>query len=117
MSSVSKNAADEKLRQSLRRFAEVYSPPAAVVLISSDVNFVADLCDIRYRRKLHVILIHRTHVADALLLCANEIHNFENITEDLPAKDKKAREKVRPFFCVRQKYQSTFNTYIYLFHS
>lgn len=86
VSSISKNAADEKLRQSLRRFAEVYAPPAAVLLISSDVNFAADLCDLRYRRKIRVILIHNSNVADALILCANETYNFSDITENLPLK-------------------------------
>ena len=42
---VSKNAADDKLRQNIRRFADIYSPPASIVLISSklifyQVNFV-----------------------------------------------------------------------------
>lgn len=95
VSSISKNAADEKLRQSLRRFAEVYSPPAAVLLISSDVNFAADLCDLRHRRKIHVILIHNSNVADALILCANETYNFSDITENLPVKsERKEKSKV-----------------------
>lgn len=29
-----KNAADEKLRQSIRRFADIHSAPAAIILIS-----------------------------------------------------------------------------------
>ena len=32
---ISKNAADDKLRQNIRRFADIYSPPATIVLISS----------------------------------------------------------------------------------
>ncbi|XP_025836484.1 meiosis regulator and mRNA stability factor 1 isoform X1 [Agrilus planipennis] len=84
VSSTSKNAADEKLRQSLRRFAEIYRAPAAVALISSDVNFAADLSDLRYRKKMHVILIHNTNVADALILCANETYSFSVITGNLP---------------------------------
>lgn len=54
----SKNAADDKLRQSMRRFADIscsnpvnseWLHPATVVLISGDINFVADLSDLRYR--------------------------------------------------------------------
>lgn len=82
--SISKNAADEKLRQSLRRFAEIYPPPSAIVLITSDVNFASDLSDLRYRKKIHVILVHNNNVADALMLCANETYNFSVITENLP---------------------------------
>lgn len=84
VASTSKNAADEKLRQSLRRFAEIYPAPSAVVLISGDINFAADLSDIRYRKKIRVILVHNTNVADALVLCANEHYSYGNITEGLP---------------------------------
>jgi len=49
VASTCKNAADEKLRQSIRRFAEIYGSPAAIILISGDVNFAADLCDLRHR--------------------------------------------------------------------
>ncbi|XP_044758548.1 meiosis regulator and mRNA stability factor 1 isoform X2 [Coccinella septempunctata] len=93
VSSISKNAADEKLRQSLRRFAEVHRPPCAVVLISGDVNFAADLSDLRFRRKIRVILLHNANVADALILCANEHFLYYDLIEDLPRQKK---EKVLP---------------------
>lgn len=44
-----KNAADEKLRQCMRRFGELHTAPAALLLISGDINFAADLSDFRYR--------------------------------------------------------------------
>lgn len=44
-----KNAADEKLRQCMRRFGELHTTPAALLLISGDINFAADLSDFRYR--------------------------------------------------------------------
>lgn len=92
VSSTSKNAADEKLRQSLRRFAELHKAPAAIALISSDVNFAADLSDLRYRKKIHVILVHNSNVADALILCASETYNFTSITETIPPVVKNKRE-------------------------
>lgn len=49
VASICKNAADEKLRQALRRFAERHIPPAAVILLSGDVNFASDLNDLKYR--------------------------------------------------------------------
>lgn len=52
-----KNAADEKLRLSMRRFADLHGSPAAVVLVSGDVNFASDLCDIRHRYIIIVIII------------------------------------------------------------
>lgn len=88
VSSTSKNAADEKLRQSLRRFSELHKIPCAIALISGDVNFAADLSDLRYRKKMHVILIHNNNVADALILCANETYNFTTIIEKVPANSK-----------------------------
>lgn len=44
-----KNAADEKLRQCMRKFIELYGSPAVIVLISGDINFAADLSDFRHR--------------------------------------------------------------------
>lgn len=49
VSSQSKNAADDKLRQAMRRFADIHGPPAAIMLISGDINFSSDLCDLRHR--------------------------------------------------------------------
>ncbi|KAG5876129.1 hypothetical protein JTB14_007536 [Gonioctena quinquepunctata] len=85
VSATSKNAADEKLRQSLRRFGELHPAPSGVVLISGDVNFASDLSDLRYRKKIRVILVHNVNVADALILCANEHHSFTELMKDIPA--------------------------------
>jgi hypothetical protein len=49
VASTCKNAADEKLRQSIRRFADIHGSPAAIILISGDTNFAADLNDLRHR--------------------------------------------------------------------
>jgi hypothetical protein len=49
VASTCKNAADEKLRQSIRRFADIHGSPAAIIVISGDINFAADLNDLRHR--------------------------------------------------------------------
>lgn len=59
MCGTQKNAADEKLRQCMRRYAELHASIAiaplklqarpAILLISGDINFAADLSDFRYR--------------------------------------------------------------------
>lgn len=81
-----KNAADEKLKQSIRRFADIHGSPAAIILISGDINFAADLSDLRYRKKIHVILLHMKHTSEALILCANEHYNFSELMESLPSR-------------------------------
>ena len=44
-----KNAADDKLLQSMRRFADIHGPGATIILISGDSNFATELYDLRYR--------------------------------------------------------------------
>ncbi|KAJ9585358.1 hypothetical protein L9F63_002855, partial [Diploptera punctata] len=84
VASTCKNAADEKLRQSIRRFADIHGSPAAIILISGDINFAADLTDLKHRKKMHVILLHNSSASEALILCASEHHNFTTMMEDLP---------------------------------
>ncbi|XP_034936191.1 meiosis regulator and mRNA stability factor 1 isoform X2 [Chelonus insularis] len=81
-----KNAADEKLKQSIRRFADIHGSLAAIILISSDINFAADLSDLRHRKKMHVILLHNENSSEALILCANEHYNFMELMESLPVR-------------------------------
>ncbi|XP_074027472.1 meiosis regulator and mRNA stability factor 1-like protein isoform X2 [Leptinotarsa decemlineata] len=100
VSATSKNAADEKLRQALRRFGELHPAPSGVVLISGDVNFAADLSDLRYRKKIRVILVHNVNVADALILCANEHHSFAELMKDISAHKSKVIENTPAFLTI-----------------
>ncbi|KAH9513099.1 Meiosis regulator and mRNA stability factor 1 [Bulinus truncatus] len=84
INATAKNAADDKIRQSLRRFSDSHPPGTKVILISSDVNFASDLSDLRHRKKFEVVLIHKTQVSDALLACATENYLYEDIIKDLP---------------------------------
>ncbi|XP_041838550.1 meiosis regulator and mRNA stability factor 1 isoform X3 [Melanotaenia boesemani] len=84
INATSKNAADDKLRQSLRRFAETHTAPATVVLVSSDVNFASELSDLRHRHGFQVILVHGTHTSSALLQHAHCHVAFQEITAGLP---------------------------------
>lgn len=84
ITATSKNAADDKIRQSLRRFSDTHSPPATVVLVSSDVNFAADLSDLRHRKKYDVVLIHSRRVSEALKICATKSILYEELVKDLP---------------------------------
>uniref|UniRef100_UPI003AB1082E meiosis regulator and mRNA stability factor 1 n=1 Tax=Centroberyx gerrardi TaxID=166262 RepID=UPI003AB1082E len=84
INATAKNAADDKLRQSLRRFAETHTAPATVVLVSSDVNFASELSDLRHRHGFQVILVHGSHTSPALLQHAHRHVAFQEITADLP---------------------------------
>ncbi|KAJ8037600.1 Meiosis regulator and mRNA stability factor 1 [Holothuria leucospilota] len=84
INAVAKNAADDKLKQSLRRFAETHSRPATVVLISGDINFAHDLSDLRHRHGLNVILVHKSDSSEALKSCANSTVKYTDLITDLP---------------------------------
>ncbi|RUS91312.1 hypothetical protein EGW08_000926 [Elysia chlorotica] len=85
INATAKNAADDKIRQSMRRFSDSHPPGTKVILISSDVNFASDLSDLRHRKKFEVVLIHKAQVSEALLACANEDFLYEDLIRDLPS--------------------------------
>lgn len=95
INATAKNAADDKLRQSLRRFAETHAAPATVVLVSSDVNFASELSDLRHRHGFQVILVHGNHTSSALMQHAHVHVAFQDITADLPPR---MPVKVQPSF-------------------
>ncbi|XP_053131872.1 meiosis regulator and mRNA stability factor 1 isoform X2 [Hemicordylus capensis] len=84
INATAKNAADDKLRQSLRRFADTHAAPATVVLVSTDVNFALELSDLRHRHGFHIILVHKNQASEALLHHAHEQIRFEEFILDLP---------------------------------
>ncbi|XP_027741295.1 meiosis regulator and mRNA stability factor 1 isoform X1 [Empidonax traillii] len=84
INATAKNAADDKLRQSLRRFADTHTAPATVVLVSTDVNFALELSDLRHRHGFRIILIHKNQASEALLHHAHELICFEEFISDLP---------------------------------
>lgn len=92
INATAKNAADDKLRQSLRRFADTHTAPATVVLVSSDVNFASELSDLRHRHGFQVILVHGNHASPALLQHAHRHVAFQEITTDLPPRMLNAQE-------------------------
>ena len=79
-----KNAADDKLKQIMRRFADIHRDGSRIVLISGDVDFAADIADFKRRMCLSVILLHNSNASESLLLAASEVHNFYDILSALP---------------------------------
>ncbi|XP_019758563.2 meiosis regulator and mRNA stability factor 1 isoform X2 [Dendroctonus ponderosae] len=98
VSSTSKNAADDKLRQSLRRFSDVHPAPSAILLITGDINFAADLFDLRYRKKIRVILVHNVNVSDALILSANDHYIFTNLIQCVPSTSQRKTANSHTYF-------------------
>jgi len=81
-----KNAADDKLKQIMRRFADIHRQGSRIVLISGDVDFAADIADFKRRMCLSVILLHNANASESLLLAASEVYNFYEILSALPVK-------------------------------
>ncbi|KAF9824562.1 hypothetical protein SFRURICE_004019 [Spodoptera frugiperda] len=88
-----KNASDDKLRQCMRRFGDLHSSPAAILLISGDIDFAADLTDFRYRKNMEVILVHKQNTSAALIACASSHYCFDEIASTLPRKVSKSEEE------------------------
>ncbi|CAI8016947.1 Meiosis regulator and mRNA stability factor 1 [Geodia barretti] len=83
VNAVAKNAADDKLRQSLRRFAHTYPAPSTVVLVSSDVNFSSELNDLRHVHNMTIVLVHSKFTSDALKVFAQQLISYEQFLEDV----------------------------------
>ena len=83
MNAIAKNAADDKLRQSLRRFAHTYPAPATVVLISGDVNFSMELNDLMHLHNLTVVLVHNVNASNALKAFAHRLVAYEAFIMDV----------------------------------
>lgn len=84
VNAVGKNAADDKLKQCMRRFVDIHGSLAVLVLISGDVNFSTMLSDFRHRKQVHIILVCRGSAPEALMACANEWHDFAQIAAAVP---------------------------------
>ncbi|KAH6932397.1 hypothetical protein HPB50_005309 [Hyalomma asiaticum] len=87
-----KNAADEKLRSALRRFSDAYKLTGSrVVLISGDVDFAAEIHEIRYRDLVHVVLIHNDQAKRSLTDTANQSIRYAEFVADI-RKDERPKE-------------------------
>ncbi|XP_064477699.1 uncharacterized protein LOC135391375 [Ornithodoros turicata] len=87
VSSERKNSADEKLRVRLRRFADLHQlSGSTIVLISGDVDFAAELHEMRYHNMIHVVLIHNEQAKKELVDVANESYKYADFVGGLKPK-------------------------------
>lgn len=56
----------------------------------ADVNFAADLSDLRHRKKYNVVLIHSHKVSEALKICATKNIVYEELVKELPKRQAEA---------------------------
>lgn len=52
--------------------------------MSGDINFAAELSDLRHRHNLEVICLHNAQAQPALLACAQKVKRFDRFIADLP---------------------------------
>lgn len=82
-----KNAADEKLRQAIRRFADEHPPPATIIIITGDINFVPDIADLNNRKKYNVVLIYPDQAPDPLIYATSTRISYAEFALDLPPRN------------------------------
>ena len=74
-------AADGKIMLDLDRFERGHRPPATIVLISGDIDFIGKLSDLRHRARFHVIVIHNKPAKEELKVTVNAHYAWELFTE------------------------------------
>lgn len=84
INATSKNAADDKLKQCMRRYVDIHGSPATLMLISGDVNFSTELSDFRHRRQIRVVILHGSSAPEALTACAHECYSFAEVAAGVP---------------------------------
>ncbi len=73
-------AVDRQIMLDLDRFERARRPPATVVLISGDIDFVGKLSDLRHHAGFHVIVIHNKPAKEELKATVNEHYPWELFT-------------------------------------
>jgi hypothetical protein len=74
-------AADRQIMLDLDRFERVHRPPATIVLISGDIDFVGKLSDLRHHARFHVVVIHNKPAKEELKGTVNEHYPWEFFTQ------------------------------------
>jgi meiosis arrest female protein 1 len=75
------NAVDRQIMLELDRFERAHRPPATIVLISGDIDFVGKLSDLRHQAGFHVIVIHNKPAKTELKATVNAHYPWELFTQ------------------------------------
>jgi hypothetical protein len=73
------SAADRHIFSALNRFERVCKPPSMIVLISSDIDFVQRLSDLRYAGGYQIVVIHNDNVRPELRGVAHASYVWKQI--------------------------------------
>jgi len=73
-------AVDRQIMLELDRFERAHRPPATIVLISGDIDFVGKLSDLRHQAGFHVIVIHNKPAKPELKATVNAHYPWEFFT-------------------------------------
>ncbi|CAF0849553.1 unnamed protein product [Rotaria sp. Silwood1] len=74
-------AVDRQIMLELDRFERAHQPPATIVLISGDIDFVGKLSDLRHQAGFHVIVIHNKPAKEELKATVNAHFPWEVFTQ------------------------------------
>ncbi|CAF1280945.1 unnamed protein product [Adineta steineri] len=74
-------AVDRQIMLELDRFERAHRPPATIVLISGDIDFVGKLSDLRHQARFHVIVIHNKPAKAELKQTVNAHYAWETFTD------------------------------------
>lgn len=77
-------AVDRQIMLELDRFERAHRPPATIVLISGDIDFVGKLSDLRHQAGFHVIVIHNKPAKTELKATVNAHYAWELFTQAPP---------------------------------
>jgi len=72
---------DRQIMLELDRFERAHRPPATIVLISGDIDFVGKLSDLRHQAGFHVIVIHNKPAKIELKSTVNAHFPWETFTQ------------------------------------
>lgn len=75
-------AVDRQIMLELDRFERAHRPPATIVLISGDIDFVGKLSDLRHQAGFHVIVIHNKPAKTELKATVNAHYAWELFTQE-----------------------------------
>ncbi|CAM2719524.1 unnamed protein product [Rotaria socialis] len=83
-------AVDRQIMLELDRFERAHQPPATIVLISGDIDFVGKLSDLRHQAGFHVIVIHNKPAKTELKATVNSHYPWETFTKSVNETDSRS---------------------------